>query len=273
IPPSFITLILLVSQWKFHILEGAGPWRTLSAIGAAMLCEIVLGLLVAGRVPHLASSYITGISVGILVRSDFFWPFPLCAAISIVSKYALRLRGRHLWNPSNFGVSAMLFLAPWAYTGLNQQWGNHLAPMIVIWVLGFLITWRVKRFHMSATYALSFVFFAYVRHLINGQPFATEVAPITGPMYMLFTFFMVTDPTTTVKPKWGQYLFVFMVAAAECVLRLNEAVKAPYYALFMVGPMANLIEILLTKNKPPTGARTAPVAPRAPVAATTAAVA
>jgi enediyne biosynthesis protein E5 len=267
IPPAFITLILLVGQLKFHILEGEGPWRTLSAIGAAMLCEIILGLLVVGRIPHLASAYITGISVGILVRSDFFWPFPLCAAVSIVSKYALRLRNRHLWNPSNFGVSAMLFLAPWAYTGLNQQWGNHLAPMIIIWVLGFLITWRVKRFHMSATYALSFVFFAYVRHLINGQPFATEVAPITGPMYMLFTFFMVTDPKTTVKPKWAQYLFVFMVAAVECVLRLNEAVKAPYYALFMVGPTANLIEILLTKNKPPTAARNAPAAPREPTAA------
>src|SRR5712691_7213511 len=67
IPPAFITLILLVGQAKFHILEGSGPWRTLSAIGMAMLCEVVLGLLVVGRFPHLASSYITGISVGILV--------------------------------------------------------------------------------------------------------------------------------------------------------------------------------------------------------------
>jgi Na+-translocating ferredoxin:NAD+ oxidoreductase RnfD subunit len=250
VPPAFITLILLVAHYYFGILEH-GPWRTLAAIGTAMLVEVILGLLVVGRIPHLASAYITGISVGILVRNDsLFWPFPLCAAVSIVSKYALRVGGRHLWNPSNFGVSALLFLAPMYYTGLSSQWGSNLAPIVIIWTLGFIITWRVRRFHMSLTYALSFVFFAYIRHLLNGQNFVTELAPITGPMYMLFTFFMVTDPKTTVKPKWAQYLFVFMVAAVECVLRMNEAIKAPYYALFIVGPIANLLEITLTRKKP-----------------------
>src|SRR5258708_21678020 len=98
IPPAFITLILLVGHWKFGILEGTGPWRTLSAIAAAMTTEIILSFLIVGRIPHLASSYITGISVGILIRSYYSWPFALCGAVSIVSKYALRLGNRHLWN-------------------------------------------------------------------------------------------------------------------------------------------------------------------------------
>lgn len=250
IPPAFITLILLVGNWHFGILES--PWKTVAAIGTSILVELILGWLVVGKIPHLASAYISGISVGILVRSPFFWPFPLCAAVSILSKYALRLGGKHLWNPSNFGVSALLFLAPWAFTGLSLQWGSNFAPMLIIWCLGLIITWRVGRVHMSVTYALSFVFFAYVRHLINGQPFSTEVAPITGPMYMLFTFFMVTDPKTTVKPRWAQYIFVFTVALVECLLRMNEAVKAPYYALFMVGPVANVLEIILKPRKPRT---------------------
>ena len=251
VPPAFITLILLVANWKFGILED-GRWFTITSIATAMLTEVILGWLVVGRVPHLASAYISGISVGILVRSPLFWTFPLCAAVSILSKYALRLGGKHLWNPSNFGVSAFLFLAPWAFTGLSLQWGNHPAPMYIIWCLGFIITWRVGRFHMSLTYALSFVFFAFVRHLLNGQLFSTEVAPITGPMYMLFTFFMVTDPKTTVKPRWAQYVFVFTVAGVECLLRMHEAVKAPYYALFMVGPLANVLEIILKPGKPRT---------------------
>src|SRR4051812_16750649 len=71
IPPAFITLILLVGHWKFGILEGNGPWRTLSAIGAAMAVEIILSLIIVGRIPHLASAYITGISVGILIRSYY----------------------------------------------------------------------------------------------------------------------------------------------------------------------------------------------------------
>src|SRR4051794_35099951 len=68
LPPAFITLVLLVAEYNFKILE-YGPWRTLTAIGTAMLVDAILGLLVVGRVPHLASAYISGISVGILVRS------------------------------------------------------------------------------------------------------------------------------------------------------------------------------------------------------------
>jgi Na+-transporting NADH:ubiquinone oxidoreductase subunit NqrB len=64
-----------------------------------------------GTWPHLASAYISGISVGMLVRSPAVWPFALCSAISITSKYVLRVEGRHIWNPSNFGIVAMLVLA------------------------------------------------------------------------------------------------------------------------------------------------------------------
>ena len=61
----------------------------------------------------------SGISIGILVRSPFFWPYVLCAALSIMSKYVLRWRGAHLWNPSNFGVSIMFLLYPAAVASFN----------------------------------------------------------------------------------------------------------------------------------------------------------
>jgi Na+-translocating ferredoxin:NAD+ oxidoreductase RnfD subunit len=62
-------------------------------------------------------------------------------------------------------------------------------------------------------------------------------------MYQLFVFFMITDPKTTVQTTWGQCVVVFLVALTEMVLRLYESVHAPYYALFLVGPTANLGEI------------------------------
>ena len=88
-----------------------------------------------------------------------------------------------------------------------------------------------------------------VRAAVTGHPFLSEVAPITGPMYQLFIFFMITDPKTTVGPKWAQWLVAFLVAAVEAIFRLMEFVHAPFYALFIVGPIANLIEIALTKRK------------------------
>jgi Na+-translocating ferredoxin:NAD+ oxidoreductase RnfD subunit len=247
LPPVFITCILLAGQLSFGILESYT--KTALAILTAIAIELLLARLFTGKWPHLASAYISGISVGILVRSPAMWPYALCSAISITSKYALRVRGRHIWNPSNFGICAMLFLAPFTVASLSIQWGNTLWPMLVIWTLGSFIIWRLKRFHISATYVVSFIALAFVRSLLTGHPWMAEVAPITGPMYQLFVFFMITDPKTTVHSRVGQCVVAFMVALVEMVLRLCQIVHAPYYSLFIVGPTANLIEIWYALRK------------------------
>jgi len=240
LPPLLITTILITAHLSFGILEGYS--RTGIAIATAIVAELVLGRLAYGAWPHPASAYITGISVGILVRSPFLWPYALTSWISILTKYSLRYKGRHLWNPSNFGVSAMLLLAPDTVSLLSIQWGNAIAPMLVIWLLGSVIVWRVGRLHISATYAASFLLLGGVRAAITGVPWVTAVAPITGPMYQLFIFFMVTDPKTTVRSTSGQCVVVFAVALVEAILRLAQVVYAPFYALFLVGPAALLFE-------------------------------
>lgn len=245
--PMLITTILLVGQISYGLLESFS--RTALAIATAMLLELALGRLSYGKFPHLASSYITGISVGILIRSPAFWPYALCSAVSITSKYVIRWKGRHLWNPSNFAICVLLLLAPEAVSTLSIQWGNAIWPLLIVWTLGALITWRVNRFHITATYVLSFCAFAALRGVITGHGFLAEVAPITGPMYQLFIFFMITDPRTTVKPKWAQCLVAFLVALMEMVLRLAENIHAPYYALTAVGPVALAFEIFWTARK------------------------
>lgn len=246
-PPVFITLILLVGNYSFGILESYQ--KTLLAIAASMVTEMLLGRIFLGKWPHPASAYITGISVGILLRSPAFWPFALCASLSIVSKYAVRVRGRHLFNPSNFGICALLFLASASVAGLSIQWGNNFASLVVIWALGSLILWRAKRFHITLTYVVAFLLLALLRAKIVGDPWQSEIAPITGPMYQLFMFFMITDPKTTVRSQKWQCVVVAVVAIIEMLLRLDQSVYAPLYALFLVGPPALLIEMWLDARR------------------------
>ena len=243
LPPLFITTILVVGHFAYGILESYE--RTALAIVAALVTELVLGRIFFGKWLNLASAYISGISVGILLRSPAFWPYALCSVISIMSKYVLRVKGRHLWNPSNFGICVLLFLAPETVAALTIQWGNFIWPLLVIWILGSVIIWRAKRIHISVTYVLSFLAFAFLRSWITGDPWRSEISPITGPMYQLFVFFMITDPKTTVKSVKWQCIVVFLVAFVEMLLRLNHVVYAPLYALFLVGPTAMLIEIWL----------------------------
>jgi Na+-translocating ferredoxin:NAD+ oxidoreductase RnfD subunit len=223
------------------------------AIVTSIICELLLGRLFLKRWPNLASAYITGISVGILLRAPGYWPYIVCALLSITSKYVLRVNGRHIFNPSNFGICAMLFLASDAVATLSIQWGNNLAAMAVIWVLGSLIIWMARRFHICATYVASFLLFSLLRAWITGDPWLSEVSPITGPEYQLFIFFMITDPKTTVKSKLGQCVVAFSVAVIEMFFRLDQSIYAPLYALFCTGPVALLIE--MARNSRRSGLR------------------
>lgn len=247
VPPAFITLILLAGQLSYGILESYE--RTLIAIATAIAIELILGRIFLGKWLNLASAYITGISVGILVRSPAFWPYAVGAALAITSKYVLRFRGRHLCNPSNFGISVMLFLLPTSVAMLSIQWGNDMWSMLAIWVLGSVIIWRLRRFHISATYAISFLVLAVIRSWIIHEPWLSEVSPITGPEYQLFIFFMITDPKTTVRSKRGQCVVAFLVALLEMFFRLDQSVYAELYALFWIGPIAMLVEMWLDSRR------------------------
>jgi enediyne biosynthesis protein E5 len=253
--PMLITLILVGSNASTGMLESG--WKTALAIVTAIGFELVLARLLWHRWPSVASAYITGISVGILVRSPYYWPFFLTSGLAITSKYLFQYRGRHIFNPSNMAIVTMLLVAPAVAYTLLIQWGNELALMVPIWLVGLAVLYRLRRLHITLVYVASFVFFAAVRAPITGHGFWAEVAPLTGPMYQLFALFMVTDPATTVSTRRGQMLVVFLVAAMECALRLAQVVHAPYFALFLVGPPALVLE-RWWRSRPAVAATTQP---------------
>ncbi len=287
--PLLITTILAVGDAAFNILENhtAPDWLiawtggrvtayspTFVVIVATTLAELVLGRFFWGKWPHLASAYISGISTGILIKSPELWPFILCGLISISSKYVLRLGHRHLWNPTNFGVSVMLFLAPLSTAFLNVQAGNNGWAVVVIWILGGMIMYRLGLWHIPLTFVAAFVPLAYLRSFVTGDPWKTEVAPITSPMFQLFIFFMITDPKTIVRGKKQQILVVLLIAAMETYLRLAfKDILSLFHALFIVGPIANLIEVYADRRKKRIAEANAPAAPASlPVAAAVPAV-
>ncbi len=246
-PPILISLILLAGQLSFGMLLSYKA--LLLSVGTCMITEMVLAKLILGKWKNLSSAYISGISVSILIRSTMFWPYAVTGMLSIISKYVLRYKGKHIWNPSNFGVSWMLFTAPFSVAVLSIQWGNNMLPMLIIWLLGLVIVYRAKRYNITITYVISFVFFAFLRSYLTGDSFLAEVAPITGPMYQLFIFFMITDPVTTVRSSKGQVLVAFLIAFVEFILRMNQFIYAPFYALFLVGPVAMVIDMTLASRK------------------------
>jgi enediyne biosynthesis protein E5 len=253
VAPILISCILLLGHFTTGMLA---DWRkTALCIIVSILTEAAFGYMTLKKLPHLASAYVSGISCGILVRSVEWWPFIVAPTLSIISKYVIRVDGRHLWNPSNLAIVLLLLVAPQSMYTLSFQFGNHAWAGIVIWILGSVIVYRLHRFHICFTYMLSFALFAVLRAALHTDmafipALSYEFAPLTSAMYQLFVFFMITDPKTTVHSKKGQMLVAFLVAAAEFVLRqwgknwnIHIASHAPYFALTLMGPTANLIEI------------------------------
>ena len=243
-----ITLVLVVGEARYSILGGYN--RLATTLGICVATEVFLSWFLRGRVVNISSAYITGISLALLIKpqANMLWPFALGAFLAIASKYVLTYRGRHLWNPSNFAIALLLLLASSSVAVLSHQWGNDLGTNLVIWAFGLVIAWRARVLHVTLTYVACFLAFATLRHVIVGGPLLAEMAPITGPMYQLFVFFMVTDPRTTVSTRRGRMLVVSIVALVETIIRLagdfQIGVLRPLYpsppllALAIVGPIA-----------------------------------
>jgi Na+-translocating ferredoxin:NAD+ oxidoreductase RnfD subunit len=255
---GLITLVLLVAQLKYHVVGGYE--RLAVALGSCMATEALLSWLVRGRVTNLQSAYISGISLTLLLKPQggVLWWFVLGGWLAIASKYVLQYRNNHLWNPTNFAISCLLLAAPNRISVLSHQWGNDLATNLVIWTFGLVIASRVKVLHITLTYVVSFLLLNSLRALLLHQPVLPEIAPITGPMYQLFIFFMITDPRTVVRDRRWQIIVAVVVAIAETMIRFASDQGWPlptafnvgpaFLALAIVGPVAKAIDLWINSR-------------------------
>jgi Na+-translocating ferredoxin:NAD+ oxidoreductase RnfD subunit len=248
-----ITLVLVAAQLRYHMFGGYE--RLVLALVVCMATEALLSWFDRGTVVNLLSAYISGISLTLLIKPQggALWPFALGGVLAISSKYVLRYRDNHLWNPTNFAVTALLLAAPDRVSVLSHQFGNDLATNLVIWAFGLIIAARVGVLHITLTYVASFLLLNTVRATSLGQPVLPEIAPISGPMYQLFIFFMITDPRTVVRRYRRQIVVAVLIAFVETLIRfasdkgwpLPTAFNAApaFLALALVGPVAKWLDL------------------------------
>jgi len=250
---GLITLVLIVAQLRYHVVGGYE--RLAVALLTCTITEAILSWFMRGRVVNLQSAYISGISLTLLLKPQgaTLWPFVLGGFLAIASKYVLQYRGSHLWNPTNFAISTLLIAAPSRISVLSHQWGNDVGTNLVIWLFGLVIAARVRVVHITLTYVASFLVLNSLRAALLHQPVLPEIAPITGPMYQLFVFFMITDPRTIVRERRWQIVVAVLIAIVETTIRFASDQGWPlptafnvgpaFLALAIVGPIAKAIDL------------------------------
>ncbi len=200
----------------------------------------------------LLPAHITGLAVAMLLyASDHLPPIVLASTIAIASKNTLRLkvdgRVRHFLNPSNFGITTTLLLLPWVGIAPPYHFSENLGGAgywilpAIICVSGTIINQRFTlRMPLVAGWCGGFVVQAALRSLLFGTPWIAALNPMTGVAFVLFTFYMVTDPATTPFNKKGQILFGVSVAAAYGLLVYIHVVFGLFFALTTVSVVRGL---------------------------------
>src|SRR5215471_10956493 len=253
-----ITILNLLGHLVFGFEQSYA--QPLVALAAAYGMELGLELidsLASGRAPKysagaigfidfLLPAHITALAVSMLLyANDRLWVVAFASAVAVGSKTLIRVRigtgQRHFLNPSNFGVSVTLLLFPWVGIAQPYQFtenigpvGHWLLPAIIIASGTFLNTRFTRKLPLIASWLAGFVLQGLFRSFITGAPALAPLVPMTGVAFLLFTFYMITDPATSPSKSRSQVAFGLAVAAAYGLLVALHAVFGLFFGLTII---------------------------------------
>jgi hypothetical protein len=257
----FAIAITVLNVLGHTVLGFEQSWaQPLVSLAAAYGMELLIESLEAwsrGRAPRflggwtrfvdfLLPSHITGLAVAMLLyANEQLWPVAFASAVAIGSKALLRVavegRPRHFLNPSNFGITVTLILfpfigiaPPYQFTENLSGAGDWVLPAVIVCTGTFLNARFTRRLPLIAGWLGGFVLQAAIRSWLAGTPLAAALLPMTGVAFVLYTFYMVTDPGTTPEPPRAQVAFGAAVAVVYGLLVSSQIVFDLFFSLTIV---------------------------------------
>ncbi len=187
-----------------------------SALGAQLACAKLW------RLPAFdpRSPLISGLSLCLLLRANEPLFLLAAAAITITSKFIFQWNHKHIFNPTNFGIVAMIALTGevWVSPG---QWGSQFYFAFLMACLGGMVIHRAMRSDVSYAFLIFYVAIFFARALWLGDPWSIPLKQLQSGSLLLFTFFMISDPKTTPDSRLGRILFALLVAAGASYVQFG----------------------------------------------------
>ena len=251
--PRTYQIATLLSLLIFGVFARAFEVSPLQ-IGALVLTACAVqwlgGVLVAARA-DFKSPLITALSLSLLLRADALWPLMAAAAIAIGSKFMFRANGKHLFNPANIGIVAVIALTDAAWT-TPGQWGTAVWFAALLAGAGLFVAYRAARIDVPLIFLGVFAALLFARTVWLGDPLSIPLLRLQNGALILFAFFMISDPKTTPDGRASRAVFaggtallaylgtfhlhqadgLFYALAAMCLIRplLERLDPAPRYA-------------------------------------------
>jgi len=190
------------------------------------------------------SALITSLSLTLLLRTDAVTLAMLAAAIAIGSKFLIRVRGKHVFNPANAALVALMLVSDKAWVS-SGQWGSAAIGSLALACLGFLVLTRARRAETTIAFFIAFAALLTGRALWLGDPLGIPLHQLQNGALLIFGFFMISDPKTSPNSAAGRIVFGSMVAAVAYTIQfVFYEPNGPILALIMSAPLVPLIDAL-----------------------------
>ncbi len=224
------------------------PGQLATALVTCCGWDLVFHRTLYGRWIVPKSGLITGLGLGLLLRGPGLYPFLFAGTLAIISKHLIKVEGKHIFNPSTFGIVLAFLLVPGSHPTLDQ-WGRSAWIAFLILNMGMLIIYRVRRFDVVIAFASAYFVANGIHALAGGYSlnwywFWDTFHLAATPAALVFTFFMITDPRTSPSTRLGRV--VYCAATAFLAVRLTaDGQPGLFYALFLVLLSVPLLDRLL----------------------------
>ncbi len=239
---------------------GASLGQAAVTVSAALGTQGLASALV-GRRSDWRSSLVTGLSLSLLLRTHDPAVWVSAGVLAIGSKYLLRMRGRHVFNPACLAI-VILVTTGWAWVSPGQ-WGALAFSALLLGGGAALVLGRARRVDTAAAFLGSYALLLLGRAAILGDPWAIPLHQMQSGALLVFALFMVTDPRTTPAHRAGRIAYAALVAVLAYALQYGWQVREGlFYALAALAPAVPLLDrISLTRESPSCAPSASPSSP------------
>lgn len=196
------------------------------------------------------SILISSFGLTLLLKTNSFYVAVFAAVVSILSKYIIRVNGKHVFNPSALGIAAAISITGNAWFSPGQ-WGSSAVILFDVACLGFIVVTRVQKLDVSLAFLGTFAGLLFIRQIIFLQwPLDFFVQSLSTGSLLLFSFFMITDPKTTPNHPAARIIWAMAVAAVSFYLATFKFINgAPVWVLVCSQPLVPVMDYLFKAKK------------------------
>lgn len=191
------------------------------------------------------SAMITSLSLTLLLRTDVVALAMLAASIAIGSKFLLRVRGKHIFNPANVALVTLMLGSERAWVS-SGQWGSAAIGAFALACLGVIVLTRAKRAETTLAFLLAYATLLLGRAVWLGDPLGIPLHQLQNGALLIFAFFMISDPKTTPNTAAGRVIYGALVAGVAYTIQfVFYQPNGPIIALILSAPLVPLIDMAM----------------------------